>query len=773
MHVIEMHSTKRVIAVLFAVVVATSALSGCAFVARTGQRATGLQSNAGATHGPTLSTDGRYAVFGSDATNLVPGDTNGVTDAFIHDRNTGVTERVSVSGTEVEGNDSVDDFSVSDTGDVVAFSSSATNLDPNCTNAQWQIFVRTRSTGTTECISVDGNGVHGFGDSGEPHITAGGRLVVFDSEAGNLVAGDTNVAQDVFVRDLVTDTTERVNLKEDGTQSDGWAFWPDVSTDGRYVVYRTGFGDQDPACPPGPAAIILTDRKSDTNECLSVTPTGEVANGYADQPSISADGRYVTFYSTASNIDPACGPPPAPPAFPPSQVYVRDLSTDTTTCESVDSVGSQADTWALFPELSADGRTISFLSSATNLDPACTSTAPGAAEMFVRDLDTGVNTCVSVDVTGASGGSGSSGSLSGNGRLVAFTSYSALVTGDTNAAGDIHVRDIPGEVTTRVSNASVEPDADVSGPDLSEDGRYLAFSSGASNLVPDDTNGGRDVFRRDQGTGEVIRLSVATIVGIDFPASAGSRNPSISGNGNVVAFVSDASNLVTGDTANLTDIFVRDLDARTTTRASLGAGFVQANGASGEPAISANGRYIAFESTATNLDPTCTAPLTTVYVRDRTAGTTECFAPVLGGFRNQAAGSGPSISADGRYVALRSLAGGASALRGRGMDRRVGSHDGPRRLCRAGEQRRHHALGHAARVHFERRWSRPAVHERHRACVRRRVGGQHEFVRDRRPERGRRQRRQRRPVHLGRRSLRLIPYRGDEPHLPGRRQQRP
>ena len=149
-------------------------------------------------------------------------------------------------------------------------SSSATNLDPNCTNAQWQIFVRTRSTGTTECISVDGNGVHGFGDSGEPHITADGRLVVFDSEASNLVAGDTNVAQDVFVRDLVTDTTERVNLKEDGTQSDGWAFWPDVSADGRYVVYRTGFGDQDPACPPGPAAIILTDRKSDTNECLSV-----------------------------------------------------------------------------------------------------------------------------------------------------------------------------------------------------------------------------------------------------------------------------------------------------------------------------------------------------------------------------------------------------------------------------------------------------------------------------------------------------------------------
>ena len=375
-------------------------------------------------------------------------------------------------------------------------------------------------------------------------------------------------------------------------------------------------------------------------------------------------------------------------------------------------------------------------------------------------------------LTGAPGGSFGSGSLSGNGRLVAFISYGALVAGDTNAAGDMFVRDTVGEVTARVSDASVEPDADVSAPDLSEDGRYLAFSSGASNLVPDDTNGGRDVFRRDQGTGEVIRLSVATIVGIDFPASASSRNPSISGNGNVVAFVSDASNLVTGDTANLTDIFVRDLDARTTTRASLGAGFVQANGASGEPAISANGRYVAFESTATNLDPTCTAPLTTVYVRDRTAGTTECFAPLLGGFRNQAAGSGPSISADGRYVALRSARRWCLAVRGRGMDRRVGPHDRPRRLCRAGEQRRHHALGHAARVHVERCWSRPAVHERHRSCVRRRPGDQHELVCDRRPERRRRQRRQRRPFHLGRRSLHLVPYRGDEPHLPGCRQQR-
>ena len=123
----------------------------------------------------------------------------------------------------------MDTPSVSDDGNVIAFVSLATNLTPNCPIGVGQVFVRTRSAGTTECIWVTAPVRPATRCSGDPQVSANGRFVVFDSEADNLVTLDTNVAQDIFVRDLVTDVTERVNLNEDGRQSAGCAFWPDIS----------------------------------------------------------------------------------------------------------------------------------------------------------------------------------------------------------------------------------------------------------------------------------------------------------------------------------------------------------------------------------------------------------------------------------------------------------------------------------------------------------------------------------------------------------------
>ena len=653
-------TATRIVIALLASIALSSMLSSCAYMARNGQRATGLPGNDAPTLGPNLSTDGRYVVFGSRATNLVPGDTNGVSDAFLQDRATSVTERISVSTAAVQGNGPLDDEpTVSDDGDVVAFASFAANLDPNCSDTVGQIFVRTRSAGTTECISIDAGGTEGNANSGEPHISADGRYVAFDSEASNLVAGDTNATQDIFVRDLVTDTTERVNLQRNGTQSAGWGFWPDISDHGRYVAYRSSAGDLDPDCPGVSSQVYVTDLRNDTNECVSVDAAGVPGDDYSDQPRLSGDGRYVAFFSAADNLDPACSGGSAPVA---TQAYLRDRDTGTTTCESIDASGAPGDADTLFPELSGDGRTMSFLSSATNLDAHCPNTTVGVRpEMFVRDLDSHVNTCVSVDATGQAAGSVfNSGSLSGTGALVAFESYAALTPDDSNGLGDMFVRDTVAGVTTIASAASVEPDADVIGPDLSDDGRYLAFASGATNLVPNDSAGFRDIFRRDQLTGAVTRLSVTTLLGIDFPANGASRNPSISGNGAATAFVSDATNLVPADTNGASDIFVREPGARTTARVSVSGGAVQANGASSEPAISANGRYVAFESTATNLDPNCAGALTSIYVRDRSTGSTSCFAPFIGGFRTQISGSAPSISADGRYVALRTTPGGVT-----------------------------------------------------------------------------------------------------------------
>ena len=302
--------------------------------------------------------------------------------------------------------------------------------------------------------------------------------------------------------------------------------------------------------------------------------------------------------------------------------------------------------------MSADGRTISFLTDATNLDPHCPGT--GSNQMFVRDLDRRVNTCASVGENGRGTSSVfGMGSLSRDGNLVTFMSTGPIIAADGNGViADMFVRDIRYEVTTIASTATVEPDADVQSPDLSTDGRYLVFASDATNLVPDDANGVQDIFRRDQQTGEVTFVNVSTLFGLGLPPNGDSRNPSISGDGNIVAFTSDATNYAV-DANGAADVFVRNISAGTTTRVSVSSAFAAANGASTAPAISANGRFVAFASTATNLDPNCTGAMKSVYVRDLLLNTTTCVAPLLGGFRQQVEGVGPSISADGRYVALR------------------------------------------------------------------------------------------------------------------------
>ena len=739
-------------------------------MARNGQRATGLPANDSTTFGPNLSTNGQYVVFGSQAANLVPGDTNGVADVFVNDRGTGVTERVSVSSAGVQGNQPLNyEPTVSDDGDVIAFASFSSNLDPNCPGTIGQVFVRTRSAGTTECISIDAGGAEGNGTSGVPNISANGRYVVFDSEASNLVAGDTNATQDIFVRDLVTDTTERVNLKRNGSQSAGSAFWPDISDDGHYVAYRTAVGDLDPDCPAGTSQVYVTDRINATNDCVSVDSGGQPGNDYSDQPRLSGDGRYVAFFARASNLDPAC------PTTGPAQAYLHDRDTGTTTCESVDGTGAQGDEDSFFPELSGDGRTMSFLSSATNLDPHCPNTIAGVRpQMFIRDLDTHVNTCVSVDATGqAAGNALNSGSLSADGRLVAFESSGALAPGDTNGLGDMFVRDTITGVTTIVSAVSVQPDADVIGPDLSDDGRYLAFATSATNLVPNDAGGARDIFRRDQLTGDVKRVSVTTLIGIDFAANAGSRNPSISGNGNVVAFVSDATNLVTGDTNGVADVFVREIGSRTTTRVSVGGGGAQPNGAGSEPAISGNGRYVAFESAATNLDPNS---------RRRAARASTCVTarperPPAS--RRSSVGSVPRSPERALDLGRRPLRRAAiysrrsGAVRCARLDRRVGPHARHLRLRGAGEPAGSERFGYAGGVQLERPDARGSVHERRRPDLRRERS---------RPTRSR-ARASAAPAppatgHPGafdhrRRPVRGVPHRGDQPRVPGRRHQRP
>src|SRR5262249_33256553 len=156
---------------------------------------------------PSISADGRFGAFESRATTLVADDTNKKQDVFVHDRQTGETTRVSISSAGVEGDGDSGAPSISADGRFVAFESRATNLVVGDTNKKQHVYVHDRQTGETTRMSISTEGLEADRNSGAPSISADGRLVVFESKATNLVAGDANKKQDVFVHDRQTGET--------------------------------------------------------------------------------------------------------------------------------------------------------------------------------------------------------------------------------------------------------------------------------------------------------------------------------------------------------------------------------------------------------------------------------------------------------------------------------------------------------------------------------------------------------------------------------------
>lgn len=400
----------------------------------------------------------------------------------------------------------------------------------------------------TELVSVDSRGIQGSGDSEVPALSADGRFVAFHSWATNLAPGDTNGVHDVFVHDRRTGRTTRVSVDTIGTQG----------------------------------------------------------NGQSREPSISGDGRFVAFHSAASNLV-------AGDTNGRFDVFVHDRWTNQTTRVSLDSGAVQGNGDSMVPSISADGRLVAFSSWASNLVPGDTN---GRADAFVHDRQTGQTTRVSEDSGGLQGnGDSFAPAISADGRFVAFHSRAAnLVIADTNGVPDVFIHDRLGGLTTRVSvdSGGLQGNWDSYDASISRDGRFVAFESGASNLVPGDSCC-QDVFVHDRQTGQTTRVSVDSG---GLQANGSSAQPSISGDGRFVAFESSASNLVPGDTNGWSDVFVHDRQTAQTSRVSLDSRGLQGNSISGEPSASADGRYVAFESSAWNLVPGDTNGYVDVFVHD-------------------------------------------------------------------------------------------------------------------------------------------------------------
>jgi len=300
------------------------------------------------------------------------------------------------------------------------------------------------------------------------------------------------------------------------------------------------------------------------------------------------------------------------------------MSPGDTTRVSVASDGAQGNNASGKPSTSADGRYIAFESNASNLVSGDTN---GKQDVFIRDIVASITTRASVSSSGVEGNSDSGWwspydlAISADGRYVVFGSYASnLVTGDTNGAPDEFLRDTVANTTIRVSvNSSgvQEIGGGSYNPSISADGRYIAFASDATNLVSGDTNGTADVFVRDIIANTTKRVSVNSS---DLQGNSGSYNPSISANGRFVAFMSYASNLVSGDTDGATDVFVRDTVTNTTTRISLASSGAQGNANSYSPSISADGHFVAFISDANNLVSGDTNGYSDVFVHENDMG---------------------------------------------------------------------------------------------------------------------------------------------------------
>jgi Tol biopolymer transport system component len=412
-------------------------------VIRVSVDSSGAQAN-GWSRRTTISGDGRYVVFESDAGNLVSGDTNGAGDIFLHDRQTGAIKRISVNSSGAEANGGSDSPFISNDGRYVAFYSSASSLVSGDTNGVGDIFVHDRQTGLTTRVSVDSSGNQANGESSEYElaISGDGRYVAFPSEATNLVSGDTNDAGDIFVHDRQTSQTRRVSIALNGAEANGGSGEVDISEDGRYITFSSSATNLVVGDTNGKRDIFVYDLQTGAATRVSINTSGEQADGGGGSPAISGDGRYVVFLSDSGNLSLGANDYRGK-----ALVYVHDRQIGQTTLASVYSDGSTM-TVGLFdqPTISRDGRYVafSFYDKGDN---------NGIMNIWVRDLQTGES------IRATDGNASSYGpSLSADGKIVAFWSMASnLVSGDTNGAPDIFVREIANGPDRNPTVVSVTP----------------------------------------------------------------------------------------------------------------------------------------------------------------------------------------------------------------------------------------------------------------------------------------------------------------------------
>lgn len=409
------------------------------------------------------------------------------------------------------------------------------------------------SPATTVLVSVSSSGQQTNGSSVDPSVSADGRYVAFGSDADNLVPGDDNQEGDVFVRDLATGSTSLVSVSTSGRKGNSYSSGPAISDNGRYMCFDSYSSNLVRGDTNDEPDAFVRDRQTGKTMRVSVSSTGAQANEGAGFCSISGNGRYVAFASTSNNLAPG-------DTNGLTDIFLRDRLTGTTSLVSRTSTGGIGNGYSFFAAISADGRHVAFRSSASNMVPGDTN---GTPDVFVRDLASGTTSRVDVSSSGAQNNRSTRNersSISADGRYVAFAAGGTnLVPGDTNGKSDVFVRDRVTGTTSRVSVSSsgAQSNGDSDSAVISADGRHVAYESDATGLVAGGSPATTNIFMRDRGT-QTTSLVTVSSTGLPAEKYSISRMPAVNANGSVIAFSSEAENLVPGDANDWDDIFVRD-----------------------------------------------------------------------------------------------------------------------------------------------------------------------------------------------------------------------
>jgi hypothetical protein len=432
---------RRVIAVV-AGLAALPAAAGAAVpperALRASVSATGGDSN-GPSRRPDFSTAGRLVVFESAATNLAPDPNGAVWDIFERDLQTGLTRLVSAPPDGSGANGDSGGATVATSGGLVVFESAATNLGPLDTNRQDDVYARPGG-GAIQRVSVTATGAEPNGRSFEPDVSADGRFVVFTSLADNIVPGDANRVEDVFVRDMLTGSVRRVSQPRGGGDGDGRSRAPAISPDGGWVSFHSTAGNLIRRDTNDVADVFLANLRTGGIRRVSVSSDGRQQNAAVQPPffivsDVSREGRFVAFDSDATNLVRG-------DTNRDTDVFVRDVPNQTTERVSRTVTDRQADNDSYFPTLSPDGRFVGFSSFAGNIWPR----DRDGEDVFLHDRELDTTTILTARETGRPRGPElvkqllRRPAISFEGDRIGFTSTSSLVPGDGNRLEDVFVR---------------------------------------------------------------------------------------------------------------------------------------------------------------------------------------------------------------------------------------------------------------------------------------------------------------------------------------------